>query len=616
MEESHDSDQFLGVIQDKDLLKRTPNGNLLVLDLIDRGTMKLDRRLYSDLLKSCTIGGKVSEGRMMHSHFTTSRFRDDIVLQNMVLNMYAKCGDMVMARKAFDEMPIRDMVSYTMLITGYSQCDEFEEALGVFVNMVRLSFKPNEFTFGSALKSAGGMENAVMGRGIHGACMKHGYEWNVFTGTALVDMYARCGMIKDANAVFDGMKGKNEASWNALIAAHAREGEGHEAIKLFSGMKREGFKATHFTYSSIFSVCANSGSSEQGKWVQADSVKSGLKLVAFAGNALLDMYGKTGCIEDACKVFHRLVKKDVVSWNSMLTSYARHGLGQEAVDLFEEMRGAGFQPNGITFLSVLNACSHAGFLDKGLYYFELIRKYKLEPDIKHYVAVVDLLGRCGKLDHAVKFIGEMTIQPTAAIWKALLGACRMHKNMELGIYAAERVFELDPHDSGPHMLLSNIYASAGRLQDAARVRTMMLESGVKKEPACSWVEIGNAIHLFVANDDSHPQRQEIRGTWDKLRDEIQKIGYVPDTSHVLWYADQQEREERLQYHSEKLALAFALLNTPLGTSILIKKNIRVCGDCHTAFKFVSKLMNREIILRDTNRFHHFRHGSCSCRDFW
>ncbi|KAK6136306.1 hypothetical protein DH2020_029970 [Rehmannia glutinosa] len=475
-EETKSFDQFSGVIQDKDLLRKAPNGNLLVLDLIDRGAMEPDARLYVELFKKCTDQGKLKKGQMVHTHFLASRFQNYVAMQNTVINMYAKCGDMELARKVFDEMTERDMVSYTMLVTGYSQCNEFKEALMLYLDMMKMGLKPNEFTFGSALKSAGGMQSDAMGRGIHGACVKSGYEAIVYVGSALVDMYARS--------------------------------------------------------------CASNGALEQGKWVHADMVKLGTKLIAFVGNTLLDMYGKAGSIDDAKK---------------------------ETVDLFEEMRAVGFQPNEISFLCVLNACSHAGLLDKGLYYFELMRKYKLEPDITHYVTIVDLFGRAGQLDRALTFIREMATQPTAAVWKALLGACRMHKNMELGVYAAERVFELDPHDSGPHMLLSNIYASAGRLSDAARVRKMMNESGVKKEPACSWVEIGNVVHVFVANDDTHPQREEIRKMWEKLRDEIKKIGYVPDTSHVLWFVDQQEREERLQYHSEKLALAFALLNTSPGT---------------------------------------------------
>ncbi|MCD7448466.1 Pentatricopeptide repeat-containing protein, mitochondrial [Datura stramonium] len=606
----------IGVIQDKDLLKKAPNGELLVLYLIDNGAMDPDASLYNQLLKKCTEWKRLKEGKVVHEHFLRSRFSHYTVPNNTLINMYAKCERMGDARKVFDEMPERDMVSWTALITGFSQNEDAEEALVLFSEMLRFGFMPNQFTFGSVLKAAGALDSGGTGRQLHGACVKCGYEENVYVGSALVDMYARCGLMDEAKIVFDKLSCKNEVSWNGLIAGHARKGEGEIAVKLFSEMKRGGFQPTHFTFSSVCAACASIGALEPGKWVHVHMIKSGLELIAFIGNTLLDMYAKSGSIDDARKVFDRLVKKDVVSWNSMLTAYAQHGLGKETVECFEEMRRIGPEPNEVTFLCALTACSHAGLLDKGMHYFELMKKFKIEPNISHYVTIVDLLGRSGQLDRAEKFINEMPIKPTAAVWKALLGACRMHKNLELGVYAAERVFELDPHDSGPHILLSNMYASAGRRSDAARVRKMMNESGVKKEPACSWVELENAVHMFVANDDAHPQREEIRNMWEKITDKIKEIGYVPDTSHVLWFMDQQEREERLQYHSERLALAFALLNSPSGSPIRIKKNIRVCGDCHTAFKFVSKVVDREIILRDTNRFHHFRNGSCSCGDYW
>ncbi|CAK9142959.1 unnamed protein product [Ilex paraguariensis] len=618
-QEEEDEEGFntsCGVIQEKDFLRKTQNGKLHLLDLIDNDRMEPDAALYNKLLNKCTQMSKLKEGRMVHTHFLNSQFKHYQVIQNTVLNMYAKCGSLEEARRVFDEMPTKDMVTWTALITGYSQNDRPEEALVLFPPMLRLDLKPNHFTFSSLLKASAARPSDREGRQIHGFCLKYGYDLNVYVGSALVDMYARCGYMNEAMFVFDGMISKNEVSWNALIAGYARKDEGENAVQLFMEMQRKDFKPTHFTYSSVFTGCASTGALEQGKWVHGHMIKSGLKLIAFVGNTLLDMYAKSGSIEDAKKVFDRLIRRDVVSWNSMLSACAQHGLGKETVERFEEMLRIGVEPNGIAFLCVLTACSHAGLLDKGQYYFELMKKYLVEPDVSHYVTIVDLLGRAGRLDLAERFIKEMPIEPTAAVWGALLGACRMHKNMELGAYAAERVFELDPYDSGPHVLLSNIYASAGRWSDAAKVRKMMRESGVKKEPACSWVEIENVVHLFVANDDAHPQREDIRKMWEEISARIKEIGYVPDTSHVLLFVDQQERETKLQYHSEKLALAFALLNAPPGSTIRIKKNIRVCGDCHTAFKFVSKLLDREIILRDTNRFHHFRGGFCSCGDYW
>lgn len=606
---------FNGVIQDKDLLRKTPNGGLFVLDLIDKGAMDPDASLYNKLLRRCTQLGKLKEGRIVHAHFLNSIYRNYITTHNTLIVMYAKCGLPDEARKVFDEMPQRDMVSWTAVITGFSQNDKAERALRLFLEMLRNGFFPNQFTLGSVLKAAGAVGERE-GRQIHGVCFMTGYCGDVYVGSALVDMYARSGQMEEAKMLFDCLESKNEVPWNALISGHARKGEAEDAVRLFSEMQREGFQPTHFTYSSVFAACACTGALEQGKWVHGHLIKSGLKLIAFVGNTVLDMYGKAGSMEDARKVFDRLVKRDVVSWNSMLTACAQHGLGSETLERFEEMHRMGIEPTEVTFICVLTACSHTGLLEKGLYYFELMKKFNLEPDVSHYVTMVDLLGRAGQLDHAEKFIKEMPIKPTAAIWKALLGACRTHKNMELGAYAAERVFELDPYDSGPHVLLANIYASAGRLKDAAKVRKMMNDSGVKKEPACSWVEIENNVHMFVANDDAHPQRDEIQRMWEKIVEKIREIGYVPDTTHVLWFVDEKEREMRLQCHSEKLALAFALLKTPPGSTIRIKKNIRVCGDCHTAFKFVSQVVDREIILRDTNRFHHFFAGSCSCGDYW
>ncbi|KFK30044.1 hypothetical protein AALP_AA7G209800 [Arabis alpina] len=414
--------------------------------------------------------------------------------------------------------------------------------------MLRDGFSPNEFTLSSVVKAAAAEPQGCCGHQLHGFCIKCGFDLNVHVGSSLLDLYTRYGLMDDAQLVFDALESRNDVSWNALIAGYARRCGTEKALELFQGMLREGFRPSHFSYASLFGACSSTGFLEQGKWVHAYMIKSGEKLVAFAGNTLLDI--------------------------------------------------------------------HSGLLDEGWHYFELMKKDGIVPKAWHYVTIVDLLGRAGALDRALRFIREMPIEPTAAIWKALLNACRMHKNMDLGAYAAERVFELDPDDPGPHVILYNIYASGGRWNDAARVRKKMKQSGVKKEPACSWVEIENAIHMFVANDECHPQREEIGRKWEEVYAKIKELGYVPDTSHVVVHVDQQEREVNLQYHSEKIALAFALLNTPPGSTIHIKKNIRVCGDCHSAIKLASKAVEREIIVRDTNRFHHFKDGSCSCRDYW
>ncbi|KAK7392607.1 hypothetical protein VNO78_21050 [Psophocarpus tetragonolobus] len=613
-----DSDISCRVIDERNLLSSSLNSKtgLHVLDLIQCGSLQPDRAFYNTLLKRCTQLGKLKEGKLVHAHIINSKFKDDLVIQNSVVFMYARCGSLKDARHVFDEMPSKDMVTWTSMITGYAQNECGVDALVLFPQMLRDGAKPNEFTLSSLVKSCGFIGSYADGRQIHACCWKYGCHSNVFVRSSLVDMYARCGYMGEARLVFDELGCKNEVSWNALIAGYARKGEGEEALSLFVRMQRKCYRPTEFTYSALLCSCSSMGCLEQGKWLHAHLMKSGRMLVGYVGNTLLHMYAKSGSIGDAEKVFDKMVKVDVVSFNSMLIGYAQHGLGKKAVQQFEEMIRVGIEPNDITFLSVLTACSHARLLDEGRHYFGLMRKYNIEPKVPHYVTMVDLLGRAGLLDQAKSFIEEMPVEPPVVIWSALLGASKMHKNTEMGAYAAQRVFELDPSYPGTHTLLANIYASAGKWEDVAKVRKIMKDGGIKKEPACSWVEIENAIHVFVANDAAHPQKDKIHKMWEKLNQKIKEIGYVADTSHVLLFVDQHDKELNLQHHSEKLALAFALLNTPPGSTIRIMKNIRVCGDCHSAIKYVSLVVKREIIVRDTNRFHHFRDGFCSCGDYW
>ena len=588
---------------------------LSAFDLLDAGELTPTPRLYRSLIAACARSRSLADARAVHAHLSRSRLAADAFLLNSLVHLYCRCGAVSHARGVFDGMPCRDVVSWTSLIAGYAQNDMPEEALGLLPSMLKSGSKPNGFTFASLLKAAGACGECGVGEQIHAFALKCSWDEDVYVGSALLDMYARCGQMDMAVAVFDRLDSKNAVSWSALIAGFARKGEGETVLMMFAGMHRNGFEASHFTYSSVFSALAGIGALEQGKWVHAHMIKSGEKLTAFVGNTMLDMYAKSGSMVDARKVFDRVDQKDLVTWNTMLTAYAQYGLGKEAVTHFEEMRKCGIQLNQITFLSILTACSHGGLVKEGKHYFDMMKDYSVEPEIDHYVSFVDLLGRAGLLNEALVFVFKMPMKPTAAVWGALLGACRMHKNAKIGQFAADHVFELDPDDTGPPVLLYNIYASTGKWDDAARVRKMMKATGVKKEPACSWVEIENSVHMFMADDDTHPNAAEIYRMWEEINTRIRKAGYIPNMDYVLLHVKEQERATKLQYHSEKIALAFALINMPAGATIRIMKNIRICRDCHSAFKYVSKVFEREIIVRDTNRFHHFSNGSCSCGDY-
>lgn len=590
---------------------------LRTLARLDTGELAATHGLYNSLIAACTESKSLDDARAVHAHLSASRLATDAFLCNSLIHLYCTCGAFPDARAVFDGMPARDVVSWTSLVAGYARNDMPEDALALLPGMLRDRVTPNGFTFASLLKATGACaDGGGVGEQVHALAVKCGWHDDVFVGSALLDMYARRGRMDEAVAVFHRLRSRNAVSWNALIAGFARKGDGETTLMAFADMQRNGFAASHFTYSSVFSAIAGLGALEQGKWVHAHQIKSGQKLTAFVGNTMLDMYAKSGSMVDARKVFHRVENKDLVTWNTMLTAFAQYGLGKEAVAHFEEMRKSEIQLNQVSFLSILTACSRGGLVKEGKHYFDMMKSYKVEPEIDHYVSFIDLLGRAGLLNEALIFAFKMPMEPTAAVWGALLGACRMHKNAKIGQFAADHVFELDPNDTGPPVLLYNIYASTGQWDDAARVRKTMKHTGVKKEPACSWVEIENSVHMFVADDDTHPNAKEIYNMLDEINMRIRKAGYVPNMDYVLLHIDKQEREAKLQYHSEKIALAFALINMPAGATIRIMKNIRICGDCHSAFKYVSSVFERDIVVRDTNRFHHFSNGSCSCGDYW
>ncbi|PQP99085.1 Multi antimicrobial extrusion protein [Prunus yedoensis var. nudiflora] len=429
-------------------------------------------------------------------------------------------------------------------------------------------------------------------------------------------MYAKCGEIRDARKMFDDIPHKNVVSWSGMIYGYAQVGEDEEALRLFKQALVQNLDVNDFTFSSVIRVCGNSTLLELGKQIHSLCFKTNFNLSSFVGSSLVSLYSKCGVIEGAYRVFDEIPVKNLGMWNAMLIACAQHVHTDKALDLFKQMGSAGMKPNFITFLCVLYACSHAGLVEKGQYYFALMKDYEIEPGEQHYASLVDLLGRAGKLAEAVKIIEEMPIEPTESIWGALLTGCRIHGDTELAASVADRVFELGPVSSGLHVLMSNAYAAAGRFEEAAKARKMLRDRGMKKETGLSWVEEGNKIHTFAAGDRRHMRTKEIYLKLEELGEEMEKAGYVADTSFVLREVNREEKDQTIRYHSERLAIAFGLITFPPDRPIRIMKNLRICGDCHTAIKFMSKCSGRVIIVRDNNRFHRFEDGKCTCGDYW
>ncbi|XP_022159626.1 pentatricopeptide repeat-containing protein At5g48910-like isoform X1 [Momordica charantia] len=545
------------------------------------GRMVTDARpnkfTYPTLFKACSVTQADQEGRQIHGHVVRHGLGSDMHIRSAGIQMYASFGSLEDAFQLFDNGE-SDVVCWNTMIDGYMKFGDLEAAKGLFERM------PTRNT-GS---------------------------WNV-----MINGFAKGGKLDDARKVFDEMSERDEITWSSMVDGYVSAGCYKEALEIFHQMQREKIGPGRFILSSVLAACSSIGAVDQGRWVHAYLKRNSIKLDAVLGTALLDMYAKCGRLDMAWEVFEEVEEREVFTWNAMIGGLAIHGRAEDALELFSKMQKGRLKPNGITLVGVLSACAHAGLVDKGLRIFENMKEfYGIEPEMEHYGCVVDLLGRSGLFSEAEVLISSMPMKPNAAVWGALLGACKIHGNVELAERVGTILLELEPHNSGRYALLSNIYAKAGRFDDVAKIRKKMKERGIKTLPGVSTVDLNGTVHEFKMGDGSHPLMKEIYSMLEKIKERLQMAGYSPDTSQVLFDIEEEEKESALQYHSEKLAIAFGLINTLPGKTIHIVKNLRVCDDCHLAMKLISQIYNREIIVRDRVRYHHFRNGTCSCRDFW
>lgn len=504
----------------------------------------------SSLLKACTL----HPARAVHSHAIKFGLSSHLYVSTGLVDAYARGGDVASAQKLFDAMPERSLVSYTAMLT----------------------------------------------------------------------CYAKHGMLPEARVLFEGMGMKDVVCWNVMIDGYAQHGCPNEALVFFrkmmmmmGGNGNGKVRPNEITVVAVLSSCGQVGALECGKWVHSYVENNGIKVNVRVGTALVDMYCKCGSLEDARKVFDVMEGKDVVAWNSMIMGYGIHGFSDEALQLFHEMCCIGVKPSDITFVAVLTACAHAGLVSKGWEVFDSMKYgYGMEPKVEHYGCMVNLLGRAGRMQEAYDLVRSMEVEPDPVLWGTLLWACRIHSNVSLGEEIAEILVSNGLASSGTYVLLSNMYAAARNWVGVAKVRSMMKGSGVEKEPGCSSIEVKNRVHEFVAGDRRHPRSKDIYSMLEKMNGWLKERHYTPKTDAVLHDIGEQEKEQSLEVHSEKLALAFGLISTSPGAAIKIVKNLRVCLDCHAVMKIMSKISGRKIIMRDRNRFHHFENGSCSCRDYW
>ncbi|CAN6345089.1 unnamed protein product [Urochloa humidicola] len=416
------------------------------------------------------------------------------------------------------------------------------------------------------------------------------------------------------------MQNKDAVAWGAMVGGYASNGHPREALDLFFQMQTQGgITPECYTVVGALSACARLGALDLGRCAVAMLPNWEEEVLdnPVLGTALIDMYAKCGSTAEAWTVFQQMRKRDIIVWNAMILGLSMTGHEKIAFAHVGQMEKSGVTLNDNTFIGLLCSCTHTGLVKDGRWYFRnMTQLYRISPRIEHYGCMVDLLSRAGLLEEAHQLIKDMPMQANAVIWGALLGGCKIHRDTDLAEHVLNQLILLEPWNSGNYVMLSNIYSNSGRWQDAAKLRLEMKARGVGKIPASSWVELDGKVHEFHVGDKSHPLSDKIYEKLDELGVEMKIMGYKPTTEVVMFDIEDEEKEHTLVHHSEKIAIAFSLLTTEPGETIRVTKNLRVCSDCHTAIKLISSITNREIIVRDNNRFHRFRDGHCSCNDYW
>ncbi|KAF5802231.1 putative tetratricopeptide-like helical domain superfamily, DYW domain-containing protein [Helianthus annuus] len=537
--------------------------------------------------------------------------------KHMLFTLVSLAAPMSYAHNIFNQIHYPNIFTWNTMIRGYAESENPRPAIVIHRNMRVFDIEPDTHTYPFVLKAIARLIDVREGEVVHSVTVKNGFGSLVFVKNGLVHMYAACGQAESAHKVFVEMSERNLVTWNSVINGFLLNGRVNESLTLYREMVEEGVEPDGFTLVSLLTACAELGALALGKRVHSYMFKVGLAENLHAANALLDLYAKTGNIVDAQKVFGEMKENSVVSWTALIVGLAMNGFGVEAINLFKELERKRLTPSEITFVGVLYACSHCGMVDEGFTYFKQMKEeFGIEPRIEHHGCMVDLLGRSGLVQQAYEYILNMPLQPNAVIWRTLLGACTIHKHSDLAEVARAQLIQLEPKHSGDYVLLSNLYASERRWLDVSKVRKTMLEQGVQKSPGHSLVELGNRVYQFTMGDTSHPQSEDIYAKLIEITKLLRLEGYVPHVANVLADIEEEEKETALSYHSEKIAIAFMLMNAPSGAPITVVKNLRVCADCHLAIKLISKVYKREIVVRDRSRFHHFKEGSCTCKDYW
>lgn len=508
------------------------NGYMLeALDLFRKmvsACVKPDSISFASFLPLVSETASLNQGKEIHCYIVRQGVVIDVFLKNALIDMYFKCRQVMMAKRVFSYNSAVDIVIYSAMISGYVLNEMNVDAIAVFRSLIHEKMKPNVVTLSSLLPACAGLAALHLGKELHGNILKHGQEGSCHVGSAITDMYAKCGRLDLARQFFLRMSERDAVCWNSIITSCSQNGNPVEAIDLFRRMSTEDVDYDGISISAALSACSSLSALHYGKEIHGFMIRGVFSLDIFAESALIDMYAKCGNLELARRVFDMMQEKNEVSWSSIIAAYGSHGHLKEALALFHEMKELGFQPDHVTFLAIISACGHAGRVEEGKHYFKCMEEdHKITARMEHYACMIDLFARAGRLEEAYEFIKCMPFEPDAGVWGTLLGSCRVHGNVDLAELAAGNLFNLDPQNSGYYVLLANTQADAGKWERVLKTRSIMKERGVQKIPGYSWIEVNNYNHMFVAADTSHSYAAEVYFVLDHLLLELRKEGYVP-----------------------------------------------------------------------------------------
>lgn len=461
-----------------------------------RGMVLPTSYTFSSLIKACTSLSALGVGEAVQGHIWKHGFGSHVFVQTSLIDFYSKVRRISESRKVFDEMPERDAFAWTTMVSSHARVGDMSSA--------RILFDEME-------------------------------ERNITTWNTMIDGYARIGNVESAELLFNHMPTRDIISWTTMIDCYSQNKKFGEALAVFNDMRMKGISPDEVTMATVISACAHLGALDLGKEIHLYILQNGFDLDVYIGSALIDMYAKCGALDRSLLVFFKMQDKNLFCWNSAIEGLAVHGFSKEALAMFSKMEREKIKPNGVTFVSVLSSCTHAGLVEEGRRRFSsMTQDYSILPEVEHFGCMVDLLSKAGLLEDALELIRSMKFEPNAVIWGALLGGCKLHRNLEIAKVSVNELMVLEPNNSGYYTLLVNMYAEAKRWRQVADTRATMKELGVEKGcPGSSWIEMERKVHQFAASDKSHPASNEIYLLLAELYGQLKLDAYVPELGFEL-----------------------------------------------------------------------------------